>query len=99
MPFLKTLIQLMKLIILSVDTRDDCRGPAVRMGRSGNSNVALVGYEGSSPGTALCCGPTCLRRPVMTETITQSSVLYKTSTVCGHTADLPMLNCSALKGQ
>jgi len=88
----------MKLSMLSVDPRDDYRGPAVRFGRSWNSNPAVVGYERSSAGTALCCRPVYLRRPVMTEAFTQSFILCKTNTVCGHTVDLPVLNNSSLKG-
>lgn len=99
MPLFKTLSQLKKLSILSVDPRDDCRGPAVRFGRSRNSNPAVVGYEGSAPGIALCCRPAYLRRPVVTGAFTRSVALCKTNTVCGHTVDLPMLNSSALKGQ
>jgi hypothetical protein len=88
----------MKLSILSVDPRDDCRGSTIRFGRTRNSNPAVVGYEGSAPGTALCCRPAYLRRAVLTGAFTRS-VLCKTNTVCGHTIDLPMLNSSALKGQ
>jgi hypothetical protein len=85
----------MKLSMLSVYPHDDCRGPAVRFGRSRNSNPAVVGYEGSA---ALCCRPAYLRCPVMTGAFTRSVISCKINTLCGHSVDLPMLNNSALKG-